>query len=331
MSGRMRYSVLESVGICTCIAVGAGGAATAAARRTPHASAPTPITIAGPPALGIGDYYTAQALGAFRAEGLVVTLKPLTGGATVVPAMEAGSVQIGESNVVSILQGKQHGLGVKCFAGNFGSPNNGYAPLLIAPKFKAKIKAARQLAGETIAVNTLNNFSQVIVNSWLEKQHVNPKRVQFVAMPYPDMAAALKSGRVTAALPVPPFSTIAQREGAKVLAADPVRSVGNRPLISCWAAEGSWLAGHRAVANRFARAIAHADAYLAKHPKYLVRVAMKDLSIPAAVAKAMPPAFYTPKLNAHQLSPWRAGAVKFGFLAKATTVRSVIAPVPVAK
>ena len=56
--------------------------------------------------------------------------------------------------------------------------------------------SAAGLAGKTIAVNLTSNIQTLMTNVQLKAAGVSPSSVKYVAIPFPDMGAALKAGRV---------------------------------------------------------------------------------------------------------------------------------------
>jgi NitT/TauT family transport system substrate-binding protein len=75
-----------------------------------------------PPVVEIGDLYTADSMGFLAMQGITVTIDKLNGGAALVPALDAGSVQVGQSNIVSVLQAQEENIGMKCLAAGYRSP-----------------------------------------------------------------------------------------------------------------------------------------------------------------------------------------------------------------
>ncbi len=68
------------------------------------------------PITDLEQLFTADAKGFLRDEGLEVEIQNFAGGAAIVPAVESGSVDVGWSNSVSILQARTRGLDVRFFA-----------------------------------------------------------------------------------------------------------------------------------------------------------------------------------------------------------------------
>jgi NitT/TauT family transport system substrate-binding protein len=79
------------------------------------------------------------------------------------------------------------------------------------------ITSPKDLAGKTVAVNTLKNIGTVTVSEVVDKAGGDPASIKFVEMGFPDMPAALAKGQIDAAWVLEPFLTIAKDQGAHVV------------------------------------------------------------------------------------------------------------------
>lgn len=153
--------------------------------------------------------YVGVEQGFFEEEGLDVELVPSQGGAAIIPLVVSGGADFGFSNVTSLIIGRSQGLPLQIVAaGNAttGIEGEDFADVLV--KDDSGIEDAGDLAGKTIAVNTLNNISDTTVRAAAEAAGENPSEVTFVEMPFPDMQAALVEGNVDAVATVEPFRSI---------------------------------------------------------------------------------------------------------------------------
>jgi NitT/TauT family transport system substrate-binding protein len=154
--------------------------------------------------------------GTFAEHGLQVELETTQGGAATIPALLSGEVDVGGSNVVSLLLAASKGLPVRAIAGGTTARATGeedFGALLGAPG----TERIRDLEGGTVAVNTLNNVSEVAVKASLEQRGVDPDAVEFAEVPFGGMAAALKEGGADGALVIEPFATQGEQAGLEVL------------------------------------------------------------------------------------------------------------------
>lgn len=269
------------------------------------------VTVAIPPAVSGIDVYAAQEQGFFRKHHLEVDVRVLNGGSAIVPALEAGSVQIGESNVLSVIQGAARGVQEPCFSGSNTDPRSGhYLSLVAAPG------AGPALRGKTVAVNATSGINELLTDAYLTKHGIPPSAVHTIGMQFPDMPASLSGGRVAAAMTTEPFTSLALARGAKLLEGTPLDAVPGRPTYSCWNAERSWLTKNRPVAADFAAAMHETDAYIAAHPGAFRKLAGEHLKIAPKVQASMTLPVFTDALAPADITAWQTAAKKYGLLTR---------------
>jgi len=156
--------------------------------------------------------------GYFEDHGLDVDLQTTQGGAATIPALVSGEIDVGGSNVATLLLATAKGLPIRAIAGGTAARGAGQKDFaaLLAAKGKG-IDSPEDLEGRTIAVNTLNNIAEVGVKASLEKHGVPPGSIRLTEVPFPEMDAALAAGRVDAALSIEPFATESAQKGRAVL------------------------------------------------------------------------------------------------------------------
>lgn len=292
------------------VVLGGLAAATALAGCGGGGTAGRTVTVAIPPVVSGVDVYVAQEQGFFARHRLDVSVKVLNGGAAIVPAMEGGAVEIGETNVVSVIQSAAHGIAEPCFTGANTDPPNGAYLSLVAGK-DSKITDPAALRGGTVAVNATNGVNQLLVQAYLDQHGVDPASVRFLSLQYPDMPQALSSGRVAAAVTSEPFTTISLGQGNQLLVGSPLAAVPGAPTYSCWNASAKWLTAHRAEAADFAAAMTDADSWITAHPAEFRAVAARHLTIPADVLTRMTLPVFTAELSGADIDAWQAAALRY--------------------
>src|SRR4029079_4623838 len=93
-------------------------------------STPVKMLVSPIPIIDTAPLQVAIAKGFFTAEGIEVDTTPSAGGASGLPALAAGQVQIAFSNIISIVLGAKQGLGFEVIAA--GSNTAGTPPDLAA-------------------------------------------------------------------------------------------------------------------------------------------------------------------------------------------------------
>lgn len=297
---------------------------------TAYAQAPTPLKVGYIPVGDCLQYYVAEAEGFFAAEGLSVTGMPMKGGAVIAPAVEGGELAVGWSNAVSIILAHARGFDFAFLApGAEGVAGTNDVHALLVPA-ASPVKSVKDLAGKTVAINTLGNINEAAMRSLAAQAGLAPDAIRLVEVPFPDMAAALAKGSADAALSLEPFVTDAVSRGAaRVLDPSPHAAFGSPYLIGGWFAKKAWIAAHPKEAAAFARAVAKAAAYIAANPQKArdVLAARTRLSPELAATIALPR--FPETLAPQALQGVIDGCARFGLLPQPFPAADILAaPAP---
>jgi ABC-type nitrate/sulfonate/bicarbonate transport system substrate-binding protein len=178
----------------------------------------TTVTVADTAGAPLYFLTYGQQEGYFEDAGLDLEITASTGGATVIPQLVGGDLDVAGSNVVSVLIGASEGLPLRMVAGGTSTsedPEQDFSALVVAGDNPATSIA--DLEGQRVAVNTLRNINDVVLGAMLEDAGLAPDSVEFVELPFPDMAAAVAGGDVAGALVIEPFVTVAEQQGLKII------------------------------------------------------------------------------------------------------------------
>ncbi|WP_210492040.1 ABC transporter substrate-binding protein [Patulibacter sp. SYSU D01012] len=276
----------------------------------------TKISVGVIPTADMAPLYLGIQKGFFKEEKLDVTPQQAESGAAIVPSVVAGSNQIGYSNFVSLLTAKDKGLPVQALApaaSDGDDPEKDVSQVVV--KKGSAIKDAKDLAGKTIALNSLKNLGEVVVRESVAKAGGDPDSLKFTELPYADMNAALEQGRVDAIWQLEPFLTSAKADGAVRILSTFVDAVPNSTLgayftITKYAGE------HKDVVERFDRAIGKSLEYAAAHTDEVRDVVESTLKVPASTAKTMNLPVWTAKMDQSTVQPLADLAKKYGVISK---------------
>jgi NitT/TauT family transport system substrate-binding protein len=195
--------------------------------------------------------------------------------------------------VTSIMLAKSQNLPLKPIAAgvNAGASEDKAWDGLMAPK--GGVTDLKQLAGKKVSVNTLKNLPEVAVRNSLEQAGVDPTKVQFVEIPFPDVPAALDSKRVDAAFAVEPFVGATLAAGAKRLATPFVQIAPNLTIAEYFTTE-KYAQENADVVARFKRAMNKSLEFAQQNPDEVRRIITTYTKTPKeAAAKMMLPQWST--------------------------------------
>ena len=164
-----------------------------------------------------------------------------------------------------------------------------------------------------MATNTLNNIDHLMQQIWLQRNGADPRRVSFVEIPFPQNPAALMQGRVDAIGPAEPFTTIAQIQGARLLAYH-YTEVNELTAIAYYAATGDWLARNGETARRFASVIGRAEEYLLANPEERRAAIVRHLNLQPEVAARVGLEEWLPRADLSLIQWWIDAGRSFGLV-----------------
>jgi NitT/TauT family transport system substrate-binding protein len=279
---RALVAVAALAALALALALGACGGSDDDAGSAASAGTPATATIKLGliPIVDVAPIYVGIEQGFFRRRGIEVEPQLAAGGAAIVPAVVSGDNQIGFSNNVSLIIGATKGLPMRLIAAGSGiSPDTkpsdertGYCTVLASKG--GPIRDVADLAGRSVAVNTLDNIGDVTIRAALEEHGVDPGGVKLQEVGFPDMPAALAAGQVDAAWACEPFVTTLLAQGARPIldsyaATDPNLTVASYFTSTRWAEENP------DVLERFVAALKESMAYASAHPD-AVRAAITE-------------------------------------------------------
>jgi NitT/TauT family transport system substrate-binding protein len=258
------------------------------------------------------DFYIAREFGWFQEEGLSVEPQFMAGGAEIQPALIGGALDIGITNVFSHVLARDQGFDIKAIAGpsvqRRGAPQHA---ILVRPD--SPIQSARDLEGRTLATNTLNNIDHLMQQIWLQRNGADPRRVNFVEIPFPQSPAALMQGRVDAIGPAEPFTTVALMQGARLIAYH-YTDVNEVTGIAYYAATGDWLARNGDTARRFANVIRRAEEYVMTNPEERRAAIIRHLNLQPEVAERLGLEEWLPRADLSLIQWWIDAGRSFGLV-----------------
>jgi NitT/TauT family transport system substrate-binding protein len=236
----------------------------AAPAQTP---APATLRLAVIPVANFTPLVVARDKGFFTEENLNVTWTTVAQGAIAVEAVYGGSAEIGGSAIFEPIVARSNGLDIMFIAASArirsSPPDN--SGLLV--RTGDSIQGAKDLAGKKVSAGLINSVNYAHMREWLQRNGVDPGTVQFLEIPFPQMADALFQNRLDVVWNVEPFVTFMLKSGNARVIAYPYQENVPRMDITGYLAKESWVKANGDVARRFKRAIDRATTYLVNASK----------------------------------------------------------------
>jgi NitT/TauT family transport system substrate-binding protein len=236
----------------------------AAPAQTP---APATLRLAVIPVANFTPLVVARDKGFFTEENLNVTWTTVAQGAIAVEAVYGGSAEIGGSAIFEPIVARSNGLDIMFIAASArirGSPPDNSGLLV---RTGDSIQGAKDLAGKKVSAGLINSVNYAHMREWLQRNGVDPGTVQFLEIPFPQMADALFQNRLDVVWNVEPFVTFMLKSGNARVIAYPYQENVPRMDITGYLAKESWVKANGDVARRFKRAIDRATTYLVNASK----------------------------------------------------------------
>jgi NitT/TauT family transport system substrate-binding protein len=240
-----------------------------------------------------GQLFIAKDLGLFQKAGLNVELSPIINGSAIGAAIVSGALDIGYSNPLSVIIAHDKGLPFTVIAAaniyRADAPTVGQLVLLKT----SPVVTGKDLSGKTIAVGGLNGLVHIAARAWIDQNGGDSSTAKYIEMSLPEMPAALRSGRIDAAM----FNYGIDPTLGKP--SDPFRVLGNTFTsfarlfaAGTWFTTTDWVAKHPVETRKFVAVMRDAAQWANAHPRDAMKVIGTNLrESPDEMAAATPIAF----------------------------------------
>jgi len=170
--------------------------------------------------------------GIFEKHGLDVEIDYSQGGAAMLPAIETGTYDIGVLNPLTVLIANDQGLDMRLVSGfSYAYPEGDDVSGIVVRK-DSGITSFEDLAGAETAVNLIQTQWDLTLMAAIENQGGDPGALNFLEIPFPDMAAQLDQGSIDAAyLPYPFLPAALENEDHELLGYPIQESIPGMPML----------------------------------------------------------------------------------------------------
>lgn len=176
------------------------------------------VTIGMLPIVPTAALYAGIDQGFFEDRGIELEVETGQGGAALLPAVMSGDIQFASSNPVSLLTARDQGLEVQAvshWTSEHETPEESINGVVAAKG--SPIQSAKDLAGKTVAINTLKSMGDLTIREAVRQDGGDPDQVKFIELGFPDMPAALAQGNADAVWVPEPFMGSLLAEGNQLV------------------------------------------------------------------------------------------------------------------
>jgi len=274
--------------------------------------------------LDVAPIYLGKQQGFFSERDIDLTLTTAQGGAAIVPAVLSGEYQFGFSNSISLLLATSQNAGLKvvCNGNNStGVDGQDFAGLFV--KADSPIQSPKDLAGRTVAANTLKNIVDTSVRASVKKDGGDPAAVKFVELPFPQQVAALDAGQVDAIFVVEPFQQAAVDAGARKIASSYVDTAPDL-TVAMYFTSTKLLGENPDLVARFTEAMKESLAYADAHSDEVRDVIGTYTQIAPEVRAKMTLPKWPTEINTASVDALAEAAVADGLLTRKPDVAGLL-------
>jgi NitT/TauT family transport system substrate-binding protein len=263
-----------------------------------------------------------QMSGIFARYDFAADIGSFTGGAGVIAAVAGGSLELGFSNVVSIAAAQLRGLPIAMLA-----PAAMYTAktpdVWLAKARGSALRTGADLLGKTIAVTSLNGLLSVGASAWIDKNGGDTARTHFIELPLSEMGAALKAGRVDAAMLSDPLFT-ESRADVEVLG-DAFSAIAPLFLLGAWVVSKTWADANVATTRRLAIAMRETARWANANRAATAKMLSDHEKLEPRTVQSMARSTYGIDFSAATLSPGILASQHYGALKGTADIAGLLA------
>jgi NitT/TauT family transport system substrate-binding protein len=305
---------------CNASAAGPTAGGSGSARCDPGA-----ITVGVGPYIDVAPVYLGIKNGTFEKHGLTVKPGVISGGgAALLPSVISGDLTFAYGNFASLLVAREKKLDVVAVAHGSSSPGTGSEQGLLSVAKDSDIKNAAGLEGKTVAVNSVESLTEVMVRDAVARDGGDPKAVKVVEMKLGDMPAALSAGRVDAVATFEPFSTIVKKSGARTVSHLFDLTDDGETLIGTYFTSGRYAKECADTTAKFAVAMGEALDYAAGNPDEVRAITGTYLELDPNVRDAMAMPKFGSELGVDDAQDIIDKSLKYGLIKSAIPLDEVL-------
>ena len=156
--------------------------------------------------------FVADAQGTFEQNGIKTKLVQFNNGGDLMTAMASGDVDVGYVGITPVLSSIAKGVPVKVISAAQVEGSG----IVVAKD--SGIESVQDLAGKKIATPGEASIQHMLLTYYLKQNDMSMKDLKVSAMKVPSMNDALKTDKIDGMITFEPYVTIAEKNGAKVLA-----------------------------------------------------------------------------------------------------------------
>jgi NitT/TauT family transport system substrate-binding protein len=284
--------------------------------------APVTIHVGALPAEVAGELFYGIDMGFFKKAGLDVDIQYFNNGASIAAAVASGALDLGLSDMMSVINAHAHGLPfVYAAPGLLSTVSAPTFGLLVPPN--SPIHDAKDFNGKSMAVSGLKNIAQIAASHWIDANGGDSKTVRFVEVPFPSLVPALAAGTIESSVANEPWMTLATDKGNHLIFMEK-GALAAAFLLSGWVTTREWIQKNPDTLARFIAATREIAAWANKNPQASAPILAKYTKQDIAVVTRMHRGQFAERFDPAYVQPVIDAAAKYGVIAPAFPASAII-------
>jgi len=299
-----------------CGGGGDDGASAAEASGSKASSGPVDLAVAYVPYNGDAPTFLGIQEGIYDKHDVTLDMQVAQAPAAAIASLISGDVQIAFTTVVTLVTAVSQGTQIRCLTPVDGTVSGEDAQRSTATMVAANspVKEMADLEGKSVGVVALGSQNHLFTLEEADKAGIDPKSVNVVQLPFPQMQQALESGQVDAVVSTQPFTAQIQGAGGRVVNW-PEAELNEGGNGTCWATSAQFIDENPEAVQAFIDAHTEAIEYAAGHVEDARGVIPTFMELtPEQAANAVLGVDYNPELNVDSVEKFEKLMKKHGFI-----------------
>ncbi len=240
--------------------------------------------------------------------------------------MVAGSIDVGALTPTILLFADEGGADLMAIAGAVVQTKDHPFGAVVARE-GSNIKSPGDFRGKRVAVPGINSVMHIAFMKWLKDKGVDPKAVNFVETPMPQMNDVMQAGQIDAAVPVEPFlGRIVQTKVGYIVSPFPADLAKPSYIDAFYGMRKKAIAANPGLVAAFRASIAEATDWTAQHEAEARKTQVTYLHLPEVVAMSVPLPNFTAEVTRPQMQFWIDTCKELGLTKGTTKLDDLLAP-----
>lgn len=229
----------------------------------------------------------------FSEAGISLSLNPVRGGAAALPEIDAGNLDFGFSNVVSIINYNaalppESPRRMVILAGaSYERPGHSNHAIIVPVNSTVTVNDIAN--GAPVAVNTPDNIEELMLRRWVATKagRVSNSGIRAQYIGFPDMKAALDNRTIAAASMVEPFiAQSVQSRRYKILSRQYLE-ISDDTIVATYAARADWITSHADLVRKIRQVFDRANDFIKSRDPEVRQIVSSFTRIPLDAVQAM--------------------------------------------